>query len=195
MRERGNTFVNGVEIEYFINPIKEVRHYFATEVGNKAPCTAHMFANSKVLHKKGSMLESLIKEAKNIIHSKREKMSNFELEFAKYFIDDMIKDLEDVYLKKDIFAFNIIANEIIAKSLEIFYKTKRKQKEKSKRLKTDLKKIDPIFEKILSDAVSESKLANKYKKMRKLAEYVENLVGGKRPKEWKLISKCSYLSK
>ena len=46
-RERGNTWVNGVEIEYFINPVKQVRHSFDTEIDS--PQLAHMFANSKVI--------------------------------------------------------------------------------------------------------------------------------------------------
>ena len=32
----------------------------------------------------------------------------------------------------------------------------------------------------------------KYKKIRKLVQYIEDYIGGKRPKEWKIRSKCTY---
>ena len=189
-RERGNTWINNIEIEYFINPVKQVRHYFKTEIDQ--PSTAHMFANSKILYKKGNAVNELIKEAKRIIKKPTKKMSKIDIEFAKYFIDDMEKDLEDVYLKKDKFAFFEVANEILGKSLELFFKIKRKTKEKSKRLKAQLKTLDKKFANLYSSAITETNMDKKYKKVKKLAQYVEDYFGGKRPKEWKITSKCTY---
>lgn len=191
-RERGNTFIDGVEIEYFINPIKQIREYFRTETGSKAPCTAHMFANSKIIYKKGNTVDALIKEAKNIISKPESEMSKLEVQFVRYFIDDIQKDLEDTYLKKDKFAFNMTANELIAKCIETFYRIKRKQKEKTKRLKEQLKKLDNNFEKLISEAVNEKDLLKKFKNINKLVRYTERLIGGKRPKEWVLKSPCTY---
>src|SRR3989344_3758665 len=57
-RERGNTWIDGVEIEYFINPVKQVEQYFKEE-GDGGPHTAHMFINSKVLYSKGNELNIL----------------------------------------------------------------------------------------------------------------------------------------
>ena len=40
------------------------------------------------------------------------------------------KDLEDVYLKKDKFVFFEVANEILSESIGLFFKVKRKTKER-----------------------------------------------------------------
>lgn len=191
MRERGNTWINRVEIEYFINPPNQIRYYFKEETGDKAPCTAHMFANSIILYQKGNTVNQLIKEAKALIKKKMPKMIKMEIEFARYEIDDTRKDLEDVYLKKDIFAFSIVANDLLNDCLKIFYKIQRVPKEKSKRLQEHLKKLDKQFEKVYSTAVTEQNIDKKYRAVNEVVDYIEKLIGGKRPKEWKLRSKCT----
>lgn len=190
-RIRGNTWINGVEIEYFINPIKQIKYYFKTEVGNKAPCTAHMFANSKILYKKGNSINTLIKQAKQILKKPQKKLTNMEIEFSKYFIDDMEKDLEDTYLRKDSFAFNQASIELLQKSLEIFFKIKRTTKEKSKRLQPQIKRLDKTFAELYKDALTETDINLKYKKLRKLVKHIEYNLGGKRKKEWKIVSRCT----
>ncbi|MFH1751529.1 MAG: nucleotidyltransferase domain-containing protein [archaeon] len=183
-RERGNTWINGVEIEYFINPINQVKSYFKHE---KKPATAHMFANSKILYRKGSKLDELITQAKKFVQKKTPKMSKLELELAKYFLDDLKKDLEDVKINNDKFTFELIGNEIIERSLNNFFQVKRCSKEKHKRLKQQLKELDSKFEKVYSKAL----LKRSYKNLLELVEHTEKLLGGKRPIEWKLKSKCT----
>lgn len=191
MRERGNTWINGVEIEYFINPVNQVRYYFETETGNKAPCTAHMFANSKILYQKDKTINQLIKEAKAILKKKMPAMKKMDLEFARYSIDDTQKDLEDVYLKKDIFAFSLIANNLLQECLNLFFKVYRISREKSKRLQEHLKSIDKNFEKLYTSALIETDIDKQYKNINNLVNYTEKLIGGKRPKEWILRSECT----
>lgn len=190
IRERGNTWINGIEIEYFINPVNQVRYYFKTETGNKAPCTAHMFANSKILYQKDKTVNSLIKEAKSIIKKKMPEMKKIDLEFARYSIDDTLKDLEDIYLKKNTFAFSLITNNILQECLDLFFKYHRISKEKSKRLQEQIKNIDKKFERLYSEALTEKSIDKQYKNINKLVKYTEKLIGGKRPKEWILRSKC-----
>jgi predicted nucleotidyltransferase len=191
MRERGNTWINGVEIEYFVNPVNQVRYYFETETGSKAPCTAHMFANSKILYQKDKTINQLIKEAKAILKKKMPTMKKMDLEFARYGIDDTQKDLEDVYLKKDIFSFSLVANNLLQECLDLFFKVHRISKEKSKRLQKQLKSIDKNFEKLYTSALIEKDIDKQYNHINKLVNYIEKLIGGKRPKEWILRSECT----
>jgi predicted nucleotidyltransferase len=188
MRERGNTWINGVEIEYFINPVNQVRYYFKTEIPHY---TAHMFANSKILYQKNKTIDHLIKEAKFILKKKLPAMKKMDLEFARYSIDDTQKDLEDVYLKKDIFAFSLIANNLLQECLDLFFKHHRISKEKSKRLQEHLKSIDKNFEKLYTSALIEKDIDKQYKNINNLVNYTEKLIGGKRPKEWILRSECT----
>lgn len=190
-RERGNTWIDGIEIEYFINPVLQVKDYFKTEIGEKAPCTAHMFANSVVLYKKGNELDKLIKEAKLILKRPVPKMKKMEIELARYFIDDLYKDLEDTYVNGDLFAFNLMANKVLEKSLQIFIKYKNVRQEKIKRLMNQLEILDKSFYKLFSDVVLEIDTKKKFECLKKLVDYTEKMIGGKRPKEWVLKSKCT----
>jgi predicted nucleotidyltransferase len=191
-RERGNTWINGIEIEYFINPVKQVEKYFKDE-GNGAPHTAHMFTNSKILYSKGNELNRLIKKAEKIMRTPRKIISKVSKENAKYQIDDMEKDLEDVYLKKDSFSFNQIAMDILNESLEIFFKVKRLNFEKAKRLENYLKQNDTKFAELYKNALLEKDLDKRYSNFISLIRYIEGLLNGKRTKEWKLKGKCTYI--
>jgi predicted nucleotidyltransferase len=190
-RERGNTWIDGIEIEYFINPICQIKAYYKEEVGEKPPHTAHMFANSLILFQKGGALDELVKEAKTILKRPIKTMNKNGMELAKYFLDDMAKDLEDVLIKRDFFALNFIAQEIFQKCLQIFLKQKGVEREKTKRLSNQLRAVDKNFNKLFSSAVLEREPKKKYTATIKLINYVENLVGGKRPKEWKIRGKLT----
>jgi len=133
----------------------------------------------------------LITEAKSILKKKMPVMKKMDLEFARYSIDDTQKDLEDVYLKKDIFAFSLIANSLLSECLDLFFKVRRISKEKSKRLQEHLKLIDKNFEKLYTNALIEKDIDKQYKNINELVNYTEKLIGGKRPKEWILRSKCT----
>jgi predicted nucleotidyltransferase len=191
-RTRGNTWINGVEIEYFINPVKQIKYYFKTEVGDISPATAHMFANSLILYKTGNIMEELVREAKSSLKKPRPKLKKFQIENGKYHLDDLEKDLEDVFLNNNDFSFNYISMQILHESLDLFYKIKQVQGEKSKRIYSQLKILDPKFSKLYHDALNEKSKKKKYDCLRKLVRYVETYLGGKRSKEWKLTGKCTY---
>ena len=194
-RERGNTWIDGVEIEYFINSVKQVNYYFQEEKLKGHPATAHMFVNSKILYEKGNELRSLMKKAQKFLNLPRNQMSKVSKELVKYQIDDLEKDLEDVYEKKDDFAFEQISMKILEESLEAFLKIKRKNDEKSKRLLPFLEKLDPYFSNLYSEILLAKISKGKFEKLRELVHYIEDLLDGKRSKEWKLRSKCTYLNK
>ena len=192
-RERGNTWINEVEIEYFINPIKQVESYFEEEKAEGAPHTAHMFANSKILYSKGNELKRLIQKAIKIMKIPRKPMSRISRKLSKYQIDDLEKDLEEVYIKKDEFSFSHIAIAILNETLEVFLKIKRLNIEKSKRLENYLKQKDTKFAELYTNALLEKDFNKKYTKLIELIRYIEILLEGKRAKEWELKSKCTYI--
>jgi len=194
-RERGNTKINGVEVEYFINPVEQIKYEFKKDFERNKGHTANMFSNSIVLYKKGDKLDSLIKMAKKSIRKPLKKMDKMKIEMKKYSIDDYEKDLEDALVVKDEFSFNHMANRILEESLEIFLGLKRKIMEKPKRLLNFLKKEDIKFAKLYENAVLEKNMSKRYNSLIKLVRYVESSLGGKRTKEWKITSKCPYLKK
>jgi hypothetical protein len=185
-RERGNTWVNGVEVEYFSNPVRQVRYELKQERTSNSAATAYMFANSIVIFKRSSTVDELVKEAKSILNTKPKAMGAVQRENGKYYIDDGKKDLEDMYLKNDLFAFYRTANGLLDLCLNFFYACKRARGTKSKQLETHLKGIDPRFAHLFIKATTLSTMAEKYRAVKNVAEYVEKLLGGARSREWKL---------
>lgn len=196
-RERGNTWIDGVEIEYFKNPVKQIRYYFKQEKGKKAPCTAHMFANGKAVYKKSKKVDSLIDEANRIIKQPMKVMTELDIEWAKYALDDLQKDLEDIYERKEDFAFYQISMDILEHCFTIFFQTKKLPSElwlarKPKNMGRKIREMDERFARLYKQALLENNKQKKYKVLLKLIEYVEKELGGKRGKEWVLKSKCTF---
>lgn len=179
-RERGNTWIDGVEIEYFKNPPKQIRSYFKKET--ECPSTANMFVDSIVKYKSSEIIDDLIEEAKQIIKIKSESLSKNEKEILKYGINDLYKDLEDCLDKNDRTGFHFVKNEIIDECISIFLKLNRQYRVKEKNLFALLGKIDSNFSKLVENTLTEHLL--QMKQIKELVEYTENLLGGRRNKEW-----------
>lgn len=191
-RTRGNTWVNGIEIEYFINPVKQIEFYFKDELKMKRNVTAHIFSNSVVLFERGKELGRLIKEAKKIMGRKNNKMDRVVRENTRYQIDDLEKDLEDVILRKDYFAFNVIATKLLENILSAFFALHRTFTAKTKRLLSQLQSLDADFAVLYEKAIVERDVNLRHQNILELIRYIEAKLGGKRPREWKLTTKCTY---
>jgi hypothetical protein len=182
-RERGNVWINNVEIEYFINPVRQIRRYFKNQ---RAGASAHMFAHSVILYKKGGILEKLIAEAREVLQNMPAPITKVQRELARYGLDDQRKDLEDVYLRRDWFAFERISASTLDSCLDAFEKVKRLRGEKSKRLEQYLYRADPAFAKMFVQATLERDYDKRLHAVYKIVAYTEKLLGGGRPKNWKL---------
>ncbi len=178
-RERGNTWINGIEIEYFKNPPVQIRQYFNTE---KSPHTAHMLAHGKILFQKEPLVAQLIKEAEAIWNRPPDPLKHFQIELAKYGLDDLEKDLNDALLNKDGLAVELIRADIIKQCIDVFFQLKRERRYKNKRLNLQIQQLDPVFLRLLENSFLE--INNTFK----LIQYTEKLLGGKRTTEWALRS-------
>jgi len=179
-RERGNTWIDGIEIEYFKNPPSQIRKYFASE--SSSPHTAHMLAYGELVYCESEEVKELIKEAKIIIDKRPTKLNAIQVEFEKYFVDDLFKDLEDSILNKDDVASIIIRNKLIDRCVDVFCKVHQIRREKDKRIYEQIKSIDKRFLISLKSALNEN--WEEMNDLKGLTGLTEDLLGGPRSKEW-----------
>ncbi|MDQ3633766.1 MAG: hypothetical protein M3405_04560 [Acidobacteriota bacterium] len=84
--------------------------------------------------------------------------------------------------KNDRTGFHFVKNEIIDECISIFLKLNRQYRVKEKNLFALLGKIDSNFSKLVENTLTEHSL--QMKQIKELVEYTENLLGGRRNKEW-----------
>ena len=190
-RERGNTWIDGFEIEYFINPVKQVRHYFKTEAGI-SPHTAHMLVHCEVLYQNGNLLDELREEALELLNKCRPNPDENQRELLKYGLDDIWKDIEDVYLKSDDFAFALLGNRLVEYCIDTLGKIMGFYPDKAKRLEPQLREINPGLTNLLKAFLLSSEKKRKFEVLRNMKIKMEELLGGARAKEWLLKTECTF---
>ena len=104
-------------------------------------------------------------------------MTTLEIELAKYTIDDLIKDLEDVLIKNDNIAFFLISQRLLSVLLETFCSFHRIHADKEKRLQVQLQKIDPKFLQLLQEATKPQDRIIQYQELQRISHYIEHLIG------------------
>ncbi len=191
-RERGNTWKWEVEVEYFINPIKQVYEYINNDP-IKRPITAHMLNTSIVCYVNDEFqkeFDVLMTEAKKVMDTPRPPLSKVELELAKYSFDDIAKDLKDLKASENQFSYNLVVSSIISMCVEFLFSIKGEKIVKSKLMNSKIKELDDYFHDLLN-GVFESN--SNIDKVLKLLSYCENLAGGSREHEWRLRSPCTFV--
>ena len=109
-------------------------------------------------------------------------LTKIEVELAKYTLDDMYKDLLDAN-ETDSKVYRIIANQVIEYSINLFCRLNHSIREKPKRFFKQIKSIDEQFFKLLTNNFeSNFDIQN----ISNVITYLEEKLGGKREKEWKL---------
>ena len=97
-RERGNKIIDGLLIEYFANPPKQIRCYFDEDYRDKSLMAQTQFATGVMLMDKTGDVAILKEKAETMIkdfYAQPIKTSINELE--KYGLWDMMDDLQDAY--------------------------------------------------------------------------------------------------
>lgn len=182
-RERGNTWVNGVEVEYFMNPPRQIRAYYRQEV---SPHTAHMFAHGKIVYRASEIVDELVREAVHLMQQLPAPLREVQIELAKYQLDDLWKDLEDSLEKDDDLAARLIRNQILNMSIDLFCKKHRIWRTKHKRLAKQLRALDPHFLELVREATHTD--WPDFAGLVPLKAYIADLLGGERSREWQLRS-------
>ena len=98
-RERGNKYVDGLLIEYFANPMKQILCYFEEDFSDKSLMSQVQFATGEIISDKVGDVEAIKNKSKEMIsdfYSSGEKNSPMN-ELEKYGLWDMLDDLQDAF--------------------------------------------------------------------------------------------------
>ncbi|WP_457752769.1 nucleotidyltransferase domain-containing protein [Thermococcus sp.] len=120
-RERGNLVIDGVLIEYFANPVKQIKYYFEKEFKQNKRSTARIITIGKVLFDKTGIAEELKREALEYMKKPFEKPDEIWVEIAKYLLWDMLDSLKDAEERNDP-SFSYLYHLTLNKALEIYSK-------------------------------------------------------------------------
>lgn len=96
-RERGNLYVNGFLIEYFVNPPRQIRGYFAEDYKDRSTMSMVQFITGKVIFDKQGIVEQLKREAIDWKNKKYDDIDPSMKEIMKYRLWDSYDNLLDCY--------------------------------------------------------------------------------------------------
>lgn len=96
-RERGNRIINGLLIEYFANPPKQILYYFDEDLKDKSLTSQVQFATGKIIFNKTGEVKALKDKATGMISEFYAQPNTQMSDLDKYFMWDMLDDLQDAY--------------------------------------------------------------------------------------------------
>lgn len=188
-RKRGNTWIGDLEVEYFVNPISQVYNYLVNEVRIR-PVTATMINHGIIYYQRedeiaAQAIDKLMQSCADIVTADLPVLTEVDIELLKYNMDDLEKDLLDLFHDKSWINYQLITNQLITQSIEVLFRINRKSMPKFKRIDKYLMKLDMVLFGLISKLIEEPR---EISNVRNLVSHVEKLLGGKRKREWLLES-------
>ena len=113
-RERGNRLLDGVMVEYFINPVRQVVLELDTGFDNNNIATTLIFAGSKILYDTDDIIKGLVERAKADLDKQIKPVSEYAWKMNCYNVWHSFYELTSKYTKNvDIeFTYNIFLNNL-----------------------------------------------------------------------------------
>lgn len=196
-RERGNVFIDGYLIEYFANPIKQLKKYLNNDKKNNRKVDARMFSTGIILFDKEGAVKEFKEEASREMEKDFEKADETSVEFIKYFIWDEFEELKGLYENKQL-NFDLVYFSILSRIINDYSKflgveippiTKLNQflENDDFRKRYNIKKFpDEMFTEFLFESLKANDIDSKFNTLKKLIEYILNIMGGFNVDGWKV---------
>jgi|GEM_PF-3942082 len=182
--EKGTDWINDVEIEYLMYPPHLIRKQFEREI--RRPISASMLAHGILAFQRSDEVTKIIEIAKLHLKAKLPTMGKTAMEIAKHKLADRYKDLEDLVLVGERLPAQLIKNDLIQYCIDLFIKIHQLKKEKFKRIIALIDPVDQQFTRLLEACVSSE--IDDLETARNLKSYIEQLLGGPNPENWKIVS-------
>lgn len=187
-RERGNCFVEGFLIEYFINPIFQIEKSFTKDYENRSRTNSTMFGHGKILYDKTNRLHQLQEKALSWHQKEFLPLSPFQIQNKLYHLWDHMDELS--VLIDDGYNIDILYAETLTELIDFYCnlknispfphsKTEKILKNPSFRKKYHIyQSIDENFITTALSCFSAQTTADKITAIRRLHQFVTDLVGG-----------------
>lgn len=198
-RERGNKIVDGILMEYFANPLRQIYRYFEADYKSHSKIDARMFSVGKILYDKDGVMLELKKFGQKELKRKYQKPDKARIEIIKYGLWDRLDNLADVYFDKRI-SFDFLYNLLLLSTLQQYAEFLQADVVKGKvdkfltsdsfRQRYLIEKFpDDRFAKLFIGCLQAKTNKNKYESAQKIINHVLNKMGGFEVDGWRLRTK------
>jgi len=116
----------GVPAELFVNPVEQVRSYFASEHASGRPHTAHMFSTGEPIEPVPSVIRELVAEARDWLARPLEPPPE-QLVSLSYGAVDLLDDARDIVSDDPVAASLLLAEAVRLIIAHAFWKQRRFQ--------------------------------------------------------------------
>lgn len=203
-RERGNQYVSGFLIEYFVNPPKQIRSYFKEDFNDHSTMSMVQFLTGRIIQDKCGTVQELVEEARVWKGKQYEKLAAPIVEIKKYGLwddldnlldcyEDGRSDFESVYYHALLNLYRVYCSILCVEEIP-YYQISRYFNDPmylEKYLKEPFP--DKYFCKLYTIALETYGQEGKVKIYKELTEYVLNKAGGFNVDGWKLRSEIDIL--
>jgi hypothetical protein len=179
-RQRRTRWVEGVEVELFLNPVRQIRSEFAL---TEHPATIAMFAQGQILWDPEGAIAQLVAEARRIWEAGRPLVPAGQRWQLTYPMVDLLTDVRDL-LDRDEAGSTLLLVRTLEVALEAHYRFTGRWSVKPKYLLSDLAGHAPELERLARQVLEpNASLAQRYEW---LAEFVGRVLApmGGHPREW-----------
>ena len=105
-RERGMKLIDGQLVEYFINPVRQIKKYLEEEQDNKDCLDIRLLSNCKIIIDKTGEVQDLVETAKRILNKGPKKLDEYTYAMNCYMVWSRFDELELKYKRKEDTDFN-----------------------------------------------------------------------------------------
>ncbi len=138
-RRRRTTYVDGVEVEMFINPPQRI----VAEIEDPEPSTTHMFATGVALHDPEGMVAALRAQARATLERGPDAPGPIPALLHRYFPVDVLKDIRDAAGSGDGATAALLIGTAVQAAVEAHYGHLRRRVPKASYLLDDLGDVVP----------------------------------------------------
>lgn len=198
-RERGNKYVDGFLIEYFVNPVKQIYQYLDDDLKYGNRIDANMFYIGKVMFDKVCITSELKRRAKEDLEKDLLEVDKVSLEMMKYRIWDYFEEIEEAYETNSpyfnylYYSYLDILLEGYSRFLKIIlpakYKVYKFLKDKEYRQNYNINDFpDEKFKSKFLECIEEQDKERRYRLILEQKNYVLERIGGFEINGWSLRS-------